>query len=158
MFTFHLERRFLTVTTRLGVQVLGTGTVQGRRELLDQQLPPATSKNSQDLTSAPAQQTMGNPGLLYDLTSNHLNNSKHPAEPFGDSRVREILVQHLLTLISTQLNRSAAMKNISCVQIQTGNEEPQGCAAWCLGNVQIYWHYAHTQKNSSYPFQGRRYG
>lgn len=36
MFTFHLELRFLTVSTGLGVRVLGTGTVQGTMELLDQ--------------------------------------------------------------------------------------------------------------------------
>lgn len=124
MFTSRLERSFLTVPTGLGIQVLGTGTVQGRRELLDQKLPPASSKNSQDSHSAPAPHAMGNPGLLYDLTSNHLNYSKYPAEPFGHARGWEILVQHLLTLLSTQLICSAAAKIISCVRIQTGRAEP----------------------------------
>lgn len=131
--------------------------MQGSRELLDQKLPPATSKNSQDSDSAPAPHAMGNPGLLYNLTSNNLNYFKHPTEPFEDARLWEILVQHLLTLISTQLVCSAAAK-ISCVWNQTGRAEPQGCAAWCLGNTLIYLNYAHMQKNPSYPFQGRRYG
>lgn len=46
MFTSHLERSFLTVTTGLGVRVLSTCTVQGRRELLDQKLPPAAPKTA----------------------------------------------------------------------------------------------------------------
>lgn len=110
--------------TGLGILVLSTGTARGRRAPLAPRLPHATPENSQAFVSATAPHAMGNPGLLYDLTSNHLNYSKHPNEPFGDARAWEILVQHLLTLISTQLICSAATKIIRSAQIQTGRAEP----------------------------------